>query len=306
MNEVIKKYREETAQKLIEALKNGTAPWVRPWCERDAPMNAVTGKKYNGTNSVILSITGDEYDKGEDPRWCTFKQAVAMKWHIKKGAKGTKISYWNTVEKKPDIDIDECDNCDNEEPLRSSYFMQRVYVVFHASQIENIPEYIPTTLTPEQCCVKADKIIASSGADIRLEGFEAFYNRQEDYIQVPKKEHFNSLAGYYATVLHELTHWSGAPSRLNREMGQKFGDMNYAREELVAEIASMFLSFETGIAMTDEHFENHAAYISSWISLLKNDSNAIFKAASDANKAAEFILKAENEREKVQPQRDAA
>ena len=299
MNEVIKKYREEITQKLIEALKNGTAPWIKPWNGSSAPVNAVTGEKYNGTNNIALSLIGEQYDNGEDPRWCTFKQAAAKKWHIKRGAKGTKISYWRIMETKPDDQNDE-------ESLKSTWLMQRVYVVFHASQIENMPEYIHETLSPEQCCEKAERIIADTGANIRHGGFEAFYNRSEDYIQVPKKENFKTLGGYYATVLHELTHWSGAPSRLDREKGKKFGDERYAREELVAEIASMFLSNETGIAMTDEHFKNHAAYISSWISLLKNDSDAVFKAASDASKAAEFILRTEREREKTQSQKNAA
>ena len=294
MNAVIKKYREEITQKLIEALQDGTAPWIQPWNGSSSPVNAVTNKKYNGTNNIALSLIGEKYDNGADPRWCTFKQAVAKKWHIKKGAKGTKISYWSIIEKNP------IGEQDDEEQLKDSWLMQRIYVVFHASQIENIPEYIHETLSPEQCCIKADRIIADMSADIRHGGFEAFYNRSEDYIQVPKKEHFKTLSGYYATVLHELTHWSGAPSRLGREKGKMFGDEKYAREELVAEIASMFLSSETGIAMTDEHFKNHAAYISGWISLLKNDNDAIFRAASEASKAAEFILKTEREREKTQ------
>ena len=292
MNEVIKKYRAETTQKLIQALKDRTAPWVKPWSGGGAPQNAITGRKYTGMNTVILSVGGGEYDNGFDPRWCTFKQAAKKGWKIKKGAKGVQISYWDTVIKE--VDLDKEPDIETEEAV-SKYFMQKVYTVFHSSQIEGIPEYAPKILNSEQRIAKAEELIKNSGADIRHGGFESFYDRSGDYIQVPEIQYFKTLEDYYATVLHELAHWSGAPERLNRKKGKIIGgayDEKYCREELIAEITSLFLSAETGIAMTDEHFKNHAAYISEWIKLLSDDDNAIFKAAADASRAADFILKA--------------
>ncbi len=306
MNEVIKKYRAETTQKLIEALQNGTASWVKPWNGGGAPQNAITGRKYTGMNTVILSTVGDKYDKGFDPRWCTFKQAVKKGWKIKKGAKGVHVSYWDTAVKGLNLDAEA--EAELEQAV-SKYYFQKVYIVFHASQIEGLPEYAPKILNQEQRIAKAEELIKNSGADIRHGGFESFYDRSGDYIQIPEIEYFKTLEDYYATLLHELAHWSGAPERLNRKKGKIIGgacDEKYCREELVAEITSMFLSVDTGIIMTDEHFKNHAAYISEWIKLLSGDDNAIFKAAADASRAADFILRTEHEREKAQSQKSAA
>ncbi|MBQ6909513.1 MAG: DUF1738 domain-containing protein [Synergistaceae bacterium] len=294
MNETIKKFREETTLKLIQALMDGTAPWLQPWAGGGIPQNAVTGRKYSGMNVVLLSFLGESIDGGLDPRWCTFKQATDKKCHVKKGAKGVRISFWSATSPKPkDTDDSEINELEAEQE-DFAHFYQRVYTVFHASQIEGLPEYAKENLSPDECNAKADEIIRNTGADIRFGGGAAFYNRTEDYIQVPEKKYFKTLADYYATLLHEVAHWSGAQCRLNRPKGTRIlGDAcddKYSREELVAEITSMFLSAETGIVMTEEHFKNHAAYIASWIRLLQNDINAIFKAAADASKAADFIL----------------
>ena len=139
-----------------------------------------------------------------------------------------------------------------------------------------------------------------SGADIRHGGNEAYYSFGEDCIHLPKMEQFNSQADYYATALHELTHWTGNPSRLNREMSGDRHSEIYAREELVAEISSMFVSAETGIQQTKEHFANHASYVDYWIKAVEKDPNALFKAVSQAQKASEEILKHERVREQSQ------
>ena len=181
----------------------------------------------------------------------------------------------------------------------------RNYVVFHASQIEGIEPYQPKERNPIETSEKAERILRESGAEIRHGGSEAFYNRTEDYIQVPEMGQFRSQADYYATNLHELGHWTGHPSRLNREASSDMNSESYAREELVAEITSMFVSSETGIPQTQEHFDNHASYVDHWVKAIKEDPNALFRAVSQAQKASEEILKYERVREREREQGQA-
>ena len=305
MDEKIQAYRKEITEKMVEALKQGTAPWQKPWHSDNAPRNAATGRIYSGVNSAILSLIGLEMEWA-DPRWATFEQAKAKGWNIKKGSKGIKVIFWKNLTKpvqdehgKPVL------NEDGTPRIRNIPFA-RFFTVFHASQIDRIPAYKPDTLSATEASEKAERILADSGANIRHGGNRAFYSPQDDYIQVPVRENFIDKAGYYATVLHELGHWTGGKTRLNRDQTGRKGSIPYAREELVAEMCAMFVSAETGIPQTDEHFENHAAYIESWISLLTSDSNALFKAAADANRAAEYILKAEREREAATDKDSAA
>ena len=175
-------------------------------------------------------------------------------------------------------------------------------MVFHASQIEGMPPYEPPVLNPIETNKKAERILRESGADIRHGGSQPFYNIRDDYIQVPERDRFDSQADYYATALHELGHWTGHFSRLNRETSSDMHSETYAKEELVAEITSMFVSAETGIPQTQEHFDNHAAYVSHWIKAVKEDPNALFRAVNQAQKASEEILKYERVREREQVQ----
>ena len=298
VDEKIQAYRNEMTEKMVEALKQGVAPWQKPWHSDKAPRNAATGRLYNGVNSVILSLIGLEAG-WNDPRWATFEQAKTKGWNIRKGSKGIKVIFWKSIAKpvlneygKPVLNEDGT-------PKMKTIPFARFFTVFHASQIDKIPAYKPNTLTAGEANEKAERIIADSGAVIRHGGNRAFYSPEDDYIQLPVRENFIDAAGYYATVLHELGHWTGGKSRLNRDLTGRKSSIPHAREELVAEMCAMFVSAETGIPQTKEHFENHAAYIESWISLLTSDPNALFKAAADANKAAEYILKAERKREKT-------
>ena len=296
MDEKMQAYRKEITEKVIEALKQGTAPWQKPWQTDETPRNAATGRLYNGVNSLILSLIG--WEMGEnDPRWATFEQTKAKGWRIKKGSKGTKVILWKNLAKPVHDEYGKPVLNDDGTPKMRNIPFARFFTVFHASQIEQIPAYKPEAVSSIEANEKAERILADSGADIRHGGSRAFYSPKEDYIQVPVRENFMDTAGYYATVLHELGHWTGGSSRLNRNLTGRKGTTLYAREELVAEMCAMFVSAETGIPQTEEHFENHAAYIESWINLLTSDSDALFKAAADANRAAEYILKAERDRE---------
>ena len=293
-------YRDELVKKLCDAMENGTAPWQRTWTDGDAPFNAVSGRSYHGINSINLAVQSQALGHAEDPRWCTFDQAKEKGWHVKPGEKGTHIEFYK-FDEKPKVDefgdpvLDE----DGKQEVEKSVLV-RNYVVFHASQIEGITPYEPKARNPIETSEKVERILQESGAEIRHGGNEAFYNSTEDYIQVPERGQFNSQADYYATALHEMGHWTGHPSRLNRESSSDINSETYAKEELVAEITSMFVSAETGIPQTQAHFDNHAAYVNHWVKAIKEDPNALFKAVNQAQKASEEILKYERVREREQ------
>ena len=295
-------YRDELVKKLCDAMEQGTAPWQKTWTDGDAPFNAVSGRAYHGINSINLALNSQALGHPEDPRWCTFDQAKEKGWHVKPGEKGTHVEFYK-FDEKPKVDdfgdpvLDE----DGKQEVEKSVLV-RNYVVFHASQIEGISPYVPKARNPIETSEKAERILKESGAEIRHGGNEAFYSLTGDYIQVPERGQFKTQADYYSTALHELSHWTGHPSRLNRETSSDMNSETYAKEELVAEISSMFVSAETGIPQTQEHFDNHAAYVDHWVKAIKEDPNALFRAVNQAQKASEEILKHERVREQTQAQ----
>jgi len=291
-------YEEKIAREIIDALEDGTAPWVKPWkgesLRRMAPFNPTTGKTYNGINFVNLSLktmnTGD-------PRWMTYKQAKAFGGQVKKGESGTTIQFWKFNE-----EIDKIDSKGNKvlgadgKPKKDYIRLENPKVfyatVFNGSQINNLPplqEQLDEKelLTDFEPNVVAEKILINSGATINhKDGNRAFYASRSDEITLPHKEQFRSEAEYYGTALHELGHWTGHESRLDRNMGNSFGSILYAKEELRAEIASFMLSSQIGI---DFDPKNHHSYIDSWVQVLEDTPREIFKACSDAGKITSFI-----------------
>lgn len=209
-----------------------------------------------------------------------FKQATDNDWKIRKGEHGTHVVLW-----KPNVVTDDEGNSE------ITGVIQKVFTVFHVSQIDGIPVYIPPEINHIEAMKKADKIINDSGADIRYGGGEAFYRPNGDFIQMPPKGDFTSTEGYYSTLLHELCHWTGGVKRLNRPRNGGRYSADYAFEELVAEIGSMFVACEAGIPQSEGEFQNHASYIDSWLRHLRNDKNFIFKASAEASKAASFLIK---------------
>ena len=295
-------YRDELVKKLCEAMENGTAPWQKTWTDGDAPFNAVSGRSYRGINTINLALQSQALGHAGDPRWCTYDQAKEKGWHVKQGEKGTHVEFYK-FDEKPKFDEFGAPvlDADGKQEVEKSVLV-RNYVVFHASQIDGIPPYEPKNRNPIEASEKAERILKESGAEIRHGGNEAFYNLTGDYIQVPERDQFKSQADYYATTLHEVAHWTGHPSRLNRPTSSNMNSETYAKEELVAEITSMFVSAETGILQTQEHFDNHASYVNYWIKAVKEDPNALFKAVNQAQKASEEILKYERVREQAQEQ----
>jgi len=285
-------FRKEVTDQIIAMLEKGTAPWQKPWepGSLQLPFNPTTEKNYRGGNALHLMAVGTR--KGfDDPRWLTYKQAAANGWQVRAGEKGTQIEFWQFGEegKKGDSPGDRSEpdtgNGDYRGPLR------RVFTVFNAKQIDGISPYLPKQHTEWEIVETGESILTNSGAKIiHNQDDRAFYSRAHDHICLPPGAAFKSAADYYGTALHELAHWTGHPDRLNRQTlneSYRFGDPNYAKEELRAELTSVFLAAERGIPHNPEQ---HAAYVQSWIKALSEDKNEIFRAAKDAHRAADYLL----------------
>jgi antirestriction protein ArdC len=284
--------RQEITDQIIRALEQGTAPWQKPWQAGvlELPFNPVSGKPYRGGNVVQLMVvaSGRGYD---DPRWLTYRQAQENGWQVHRGQKGTQVEFWQFPNRSPKPDGESRD-----EPARSERdsFIYRAFTVFNAKQIDGIPTHTPRVRQEWEVVQSAEAILNSSGARIgHDQSNQAFYNRRTDSIHLPPTTAFKTAPDYYGTALHELIHWTGHPYRLNRETltdSYRFGDSNYAREELRAELASVFLMAERGIPHNPER---HAAYLNSWLEALRNDKHEIFRAARDSHKAADLLLQLE-------------
>jgi antirestriction protein ArdC len=271
------------ADRIIAELENGVKPWVRPWDPEkargpQAPFNPVTGKRYHGINVLILGMDMRAFQTG-DPRWMTYQQAQEKQWQVRKGEKATTIFFTKSYEAEDDA----------AEDSRKTVRVLKNYSVFHASQVEGVPEYKPPGVeeAPWARPEAADIILKGSGAVIRIGGDRAFYSPATDHIQLPPEHAFRGPPEFAATALHELAHWSGHPSRLNRDMKVRYGSAAYAMEELRAELASAFVASELGIPTDIPH---HASYVASWIKPLKDDKREIFRAAADAQRIADLEL----------------
>lgn len=298
-------FRQEVTDRIIDMLEKGVAPWQKPWepsaSSLGMPNNPTTEKAYRGGNAIHLMAT--TLRRGyDDPRWMTYKQASDQGWQVRKGEKGTQIEYWEVKPAGRDKGNDPAPEEDAGQPgetnrARSGRLIHRVYTVFNATQIEGVPAHKPKEYTPFEVVHSGEQILNNSGAKISHDQADrAYYSRSSDSIHLPPKDAFKDAAGYYGTALHELAHWTGHPARLDRPTlndSYRFGDTNYAKEELRAELASVFLAAERGIPHNPEQ---HAAYVGSWISALKKDKNEIFRAAHDASAASDFLLALERDR----------
>ena len=278
--------RQEITDDIIAALEKGVAPWQKPWQSGafEMPLNPTSGKPYRGGNAIHLMLTAMR--KGfEDPRWITYRQAHENEWQVRKGEKGTQIEFWQFPKDKDDRRGEPSDD------IKRDRFIYRVYTVFNASQIESMPTHEPRTRQEWQVIQGAETILRNSGARISHDqADQAFYSRSTDSIHLPIRAAFKSSGDYYGTALHELGHWTGHPRRLNRETlneSYRFGDLQYAKEELRAELTSVFLMAERGIPHTPE---SHAAYLGSWVKALREDKHEIFRAARDAHRAADLLI----------------
>jgi antirestriction protein ArdC len=280
-------YTRVTA-KIVADLERGVRPWLKPWNAEHAagritrPLRS-NGQPYKGIN--VLMLWGEAELKGYVcPIWMTFRQAQELGAHIRKGEHGSLVVYADKITRTETSD-------DGEEALRQIPFIKG-YTVFNCEQIEDLPPHFYATATPPAPCLEriatAENFTAKSGATVRHGGNRAYYSITDDCVQMPIFESFRDAESYYATLLHELTHWTRHASRLDREFGRKrWGDAGYAAEELVAEMGAAFLSADLGI--TPETREDHASYVASWLEVLANDKRAIFTAAAHAQRAADYL-----------------
>ncbi|MDP3280434.1 MAG: zincin-like metallopeptidase domain-containing protein [Nitrosomonas sp.] len=301
MKEAKKAFHEQVAENLIEQLKKGTAPWQKPWKPGDLlaalPINPTTGKRYRGINS--LNLMSLAYT---DPRWLTYKQAVSLGAQVRKGEKSTLVQYWKFTEEH--IKKDDSGNpiLNNEgQAIKEQVRLERPRVfyasVFNAEQVDNLSE-LDIKAPDWNPLERAEHILQASHAVIHHgEVDRAFYRPSTDSIHLPHKHQFPTPDRYYATALHELGHWTGHESRLNRDLAHPFGSEGYGREELRAEIASMLLSGELGISHDPGQ---HVAYVNSWIKALQEDPTEIFRAAADAEKIQDYVLALSQQQEIAQ------
>ncbi len=296
-------FRQALTDRLIEQLEAGVAPWQKPWDALEQlalPYNPTTGKSYRGANSLYLSLVSSA--KGyADPRWATYRQAADRDWQVRKGEKGVQIEYWKFSEEKPLKDDSGKPLLDESgEPKVTFILLEKPKVfratVFNASQMDNVPELEPGPRMYEwDPLERAESILTNSGASLHHDQRDrAYYSPGADQIHLPSREQFLNASAYYGTALHELGHWTGHRTRLDRDLTHPFGSAEYAREELRAELASYFLADRLGIPHDPGQ---HAAYVQSWISALREDRNEIFRASRDADRIADFVLTLDRNRE---------
>lgn len=260
---------------IIEQLEKGALPWVKPWkADSTADKNIGTQKPYQGINRLILGI--ESMVSGYDvPVWGTYKQWQALGANVRKGEKGTQIVFFSPVVKE-----------NKQTGETEAYNCLKAYWVFNARQVDGIEIQAPSAdNAPFNAIDHAEALLADSGAVINHGGDAAFYVPSADKIQLPHKSAFDNESSYYATAFHELTHWTGHETRCNRNLKGKFGNSQYAFEELIAEMGAAFLCAENRI----QGELRHAGYIGNWLQVMRDDSRAVFKAAALAQKAVDHI-----------------
>ncbi|MEJ5074841.1 zincin-like metallopeptidase domain-containing protein [Enterobacter ludwigii] len=284
---------EVIASLLIKQIEEGTAPWQKPWdpTKCGSPHNGLTGSAYKGANALYLAAlqTVNGYD---DPRWMTYKQAQSIGAQVRKGEKSATIIHYKFEQerkvKQPDGSVD---------ILKEKLTPPRAFPanVFNASQIDGLEPYKAPEITWNSN-ERAESLLSASGAKIEHDaGDRAWYSPVNDDIHLPDRAAFPDESRYYSTALHELGHWTGHATRLDRDLSGRFGSESYAKEELRAEIASMLIANETGVP-NEPH--NNAAYVKSWVKALKDDPTEITRAARDAELISRYVLNFEHTLEK--------
>lgn len=278
----------DAAQELVDRIaaiieQTGKVPWKREWdpskCSGpQAPVNAATGELYHGINVLILGLDMRSISTG-DPRWATYRQAQEKGWQVKKGSKATVAFFY----KPQEIEDERAEEGKRVIPILKHFSL------FHATDIEGIQPYKPPTLEeapwtrPEAVTI----IVQNSGVSFRTGGDRAFYSPSGDFIQLPPDVAFPRPEYWAATAIHEINHSTGHPARMNRDLTSRFGSDPYACEEARVEMAAAFVCNTLNLP-TD--FDNHAAYVASWLKKLREDKRELFRCAADAQKIADWTL----------------
>lgn len=284
---------DEVTRRIIAELEAGRFPWVQPWgsiagskgggLAPGLPRNALTARPYSGVNILLLWSAVIEHGFPTQS-WLTFRQAQAAGGCVSKGEHGVTVVYADRFIPGAEKERAARDGDD----ARGVPFLKR-FTVFNVAQCEGLRSGLaadPAPLPEREIVPVAEALIEASGADFRIGGQRAFYAPGHDFVMVPPQQAFFDQINFYRTALHELTHWTGHRSRLARDFTGAFGSETYAREELAAEMGSAFLCAALGIVPT----VRHADYLGPWLDLLRHDSRAIFRAASAASKAADYLL----------------
>lgn len=300
-----KLFHEQVADKLIAQLEAGVAPWQKPWTPGESsaslPVNAITGKRYHGANVLQLLAQGHD-----DPRWCTYRQAAEAGAQVRAGEHGTTVQYLKFTQEQTKRDEQGRPVLDAEgKPVKEQVRLERPRCfhasVFNAQQIDGLPPLPPLAPSPEQqwsAVERAEHILAASGAQIKHgQQDRAYYRPGTDTIHLPDQSRFPEASGYYATALHELGHWTGHESRLDRPLTNPYGSEGYAKEELRAEIASMIVGETVGIGHDPQ---GHAAYVDYWVKALRDDPMEIVRAAGDAEKISTYVMAFEQQQVQTQ------
>jgi antirestriction protein ArdC len=273
---------------IVAKLESGSlAPWHQPWKAGHAagPVSRPlrhNGQPYSGVNVLVLWISAEAAGH-VSPYWLTYRQAQELGGHVRKCEKSTAVVYASTFKKTETA-------ADGTTTDRSIPFL-KTYAVFNANQCDNLPAHYYQLVAPPAGHVDPLPAVldfaANTGADIRTGGARAYYNPSADYVQMPEACTFEDAESHAGTLVHELAHWTGHGSRLARDFSGRFGDDKYAAEELVAELAAAFLAADLGYEA--EPRDDHAAYLASWLRIMKADKRAIFTAASAASRAAAYL-----------------
>jgi antirestriction protein ArdC len=278
---------EEITDRIVRELETGTVPWVQPWASSGVPLglprSAATRRNYSGINILILwhAVIARGFASQE---WLTFRQALSLGGHVRKGEHGTIICYADSF-----VPRGERERAKEQGDDPSAIPFLKRFTVFNVEQCEGLPAHVapaPRILSEVELSPEAEALILATGAKIVTGHGQAFYHRGEDVIRLPSREAHVSTADFYCTAFHELGHWTAHPSRLARDLQSRFGSEAYAREELIAELTSAFLCALLGIVPQVRHTD----YIANWLQILKSDARAIFHAASQASKASDFLL----------------
>ena len=294
-------------QKLIDlyvkCLSEDKIPWEKMWTTKP-PVNAITGKNYKGINNLVLSYIVSERGY-KDNRWCTFNQMKKKNWKFKSDAKGqgVYVEYWGkyNIKDKKTYSISQYQKIIKDNPELKDDFrtINKSTTVFNGDLIDGIPKQLDNEKDhdPIKTSEFINNIITNLGVTYIESGDRAYYNPTYDKVVIPLSETFKNEYSYQATQVHELSHSTGHPSRLNRNLSNHFGTQGYAKEELRAEISSSFLMQELSLEYDDNHIRNHKAYIQSWMELIEDKPSELFKAISDADKIVDYLK--ENGREKT-------
>lgn len=265
-------YETVTAE-VIRQIEEGAGVWRMPWqslAEAGQPMNALTGVGYRGGNHLTLGLTAAA--RGWSGHWSTYKQWISLGAQVRRGERATHLIKWTPVD-----DL----------ATARRRMIPSAFAVFAAEQVDGWQAPEPTPRNTPERIIAAEALLGSLGADVRHGGNAAAYSPVGDWITLPHLEQFEHSSDYYATSLHEHAHWTGHRSRLGRDLSGRFGSDSYAAEELVAELSAAFSCARLGISTTPR--PDHAAYIASWLRVLRADSSALFHAATKAQAATDYI-----------------